>query len=172
MSLSVAVLWLAIYAIHRIFDSSNGPNLPLPVSSTSARYRAEQTATRVILDKLHLRVETNAFNKLHARCIARFTDSGNNKGSGAYGKKVLTLFYDAGSALGALGMIGALCIILWKAVNLLGTLATWFNASQPVEVSHLKRGLDVAGDLNNRNEASGPFLKPIVSQASETSIST
>ncbi|KZP28018.1 hypothetical protein FIBSPDRAFT_1039738 [Athelia psychrophila] len=166
LSLSVIVLWLAIYALHRIFDSSNDhSNLPLPASaaaSTSARYRAEESSTRVILDKLHLRVETNAFNKMHSRCISRFTGTGINKGSGARGKKVLTLFYDAGSALGALGMIGALCIVLWTSGNLLGTLVAWFNASQPVEVGHSKRGLDVAGDLNSRNEASGPLLKPII----------
>lgn len=171
LSLSVTVLWLAIYALYRIFDSSNGhSNLPPPASaatSTFARYRAEEPSTRVILDKLHLRIETHAFNKLHSRCIARFTGVGINKGSGAREKKALTLFYDAGSALGALGMIGALCILLWTAGHLLGTLAAWFNASQPVEVGNSKRGLEVPGDFASRNEASGPLLKPIVSHASD-----
>lgn len=166
LSLSVTVLWLAIYALHRIFDSYNGhSSLPLPASaaaSISARYRAQEPSTRVILDKLHLRVETNAFNKLHARCVARFLDPGINK-SGARAKKVLTLFYDAGSALGALGMVGALCIVLWTAGNSIGTLVAELNPSQSADVGHLKRGLEVAGDLNNRNEASGPLLKPIVS---------
>lgn len=166
--LSTIALWLAIYALHRIFNSSHDHfNLPQPAAATSsafARTRAWEPSTRITLHNLYLRIETKAFNKLHARWITRFGDA--DKSSGTSGKRMLTLFYEAGSVFATLGMIGALCAVIWTAWNLLAALSASFAFDgPPMKSGSTKRDLEVT-ELAIQVRTAGQLLKPIVSPMS------
>lgn len=165
LSLVITALWLVIYTLDRLCNhDSNGPrNLPLPVGVPSTRLRSSTSSTHIIIQHLHLRIQTNAFNKLHQRLCARFANR-----RFALAKKSLTVFYDAGSMFGVLGMLGALGIVIWTAGDLVRLLFGW-NFTLLVEAGsgYGKRSLDAvaAPTMQTHKSSSGSLLKPIVSNS-------
>lgn len=104
LSLCLTFIWLVIHVLNKFLLIRSRDLSLLPTASFGSRI----PTTRIFLKKLHLRVQTTAWNRHHEKLAARLAGKQSLKA-----KTLLAGFYDAGSALGLLGMIGAIGLLLW-----------------------------------------------------------
>lgn len=123
------------------------------------------SSVQITLKKLHLRVQTTAWNRTHDQLASRLANKHSVKR-----KALLTRIYDGGCVLGLAGMIVALCLLLWTAGNLCvslietsGQLSGRHEITDSVSRS-LKRALDdTQSSLSGPSKNAQAMLKPIVS---------
>lgn len=168
LGLSISFIWFAIYAVYgcllrRTHDASL---LPTP-SSTGPRRRDSFTTSSVQigLKKMHLRVQTTAWNKAHDRLASRLANKHSNKS-----KTFLKQFYNGGCFLGLAGMIIALGLLPWTAGNLSTSLIetsrqTWGRHEMADSVARsMKRTLeDTQVSQDGPSGGAIAMIKPIVS---------
>ncbi|RDX42017.1 hypothetical protein OH76DRAFT_1489006 [Lentinus brumalis] len=124
--LVLAVFWGLLYA-YRAHRRRKGPAsfLPAPPSSlTSASpLLFASRSTRITLHNLHLSAQLSSFNDIHLSASARLRRS--------RWKVLVTSAYDAGSILGAVGMVGSLVLLVWASIQLALSLYDQLYAIPP-----------------------------------------
>ncbi|THH15185.1 hypothetical protein EW146_g5250 [Bondarzewia mesenterica] len=142
--LYLCLIWLLFYGIIRA--RARPSILPNPLSLSPRRPRSlfSTDATRLTVNKLHLRVESTALNAYHDVFTARLT-------SRPYGRlrRILSAFYDSGTLSGAIGMFSCMVLLAWTVWQLGFTLLSSSSSSKtPGDVQavavHTKRGFDDA----------------------------
>ncbi|KAH9855522.1 hypothetical protein C2E23DRAFT_813672 [Lenzites betulinus] len=124
----LTIFWLALYIVryHRR-RASRITALPSLSSSTwpSSTELFRSSATRITLEKCHLRYQSTAWNALHQSSTARLA---KRRGW----RRALQLVYDVGSMLGILGMFASVLLLLWTTVQLSSALYTRFTHHEHV----------------------------------------
>lgn len=164
---------------HRLHHKSNSSLLPAPISSVPHQDEDvlySTPSTHITLSsKIHLRLETTEFNVAHERLAFRL-----NSREYLRWKTTLGAFYDVGSVMGVLGMMGAVLLLLVTCVSLLWTIyvrhsglnehgsnvqlgTNEYGAMNEPGMHHFKR------DLSAPTPRSGPFIQPIVRSLSSYS---
>ncbi|TFY51237.1 hypothetical protein EVG20_g11095 [Dentipellis fragilis] len=153
--LGLTILWLVIHSVptllHRVRTSaSRSTPLPAPLLSQSQHastfataptplYRSETTT--VTLSPFHLRLSTTAFNLAYDRFAGWLVRAPRTR-------RVLSLVYDLGTVVGALGMLVSIAYAAWTYFQLAGTL---FATHTPADAATglAKRGWEDApvGDI-------------------------
>ena len=110
---SLALLWAIIYAVNNRRRGKPG-RLPLPAYYTP---RTQTARYQVQLRPLHLIVETTAFNQTHDKFVWTLLRNPALK-------DILESFYDFGAALGVIGMLGGVGMLLWTTWKLSYLLLT------------------------------------------------
>ncbi|EMD32425.1 hypothetical protein CERSUDRAFT_99509 [Gelatoporia subvermispora B] len=147
-----SVFWATLHGAFFLLRRarSSGP-LPLPgLPSLRRRTSYDQDTIKagsltITLRKANLRVQSTALNASHdvlARSLAR-----------GRARRVLGAFYDLGSILGVIGMLGSFVLLLWTAVQLISGLSGARDAvsghlhdvvSAPAQTVRHKRHLEPA----------------------------
>ena len=99
---SLALLWAVIYAVNKRRQEKPS-RIPLPVYGTS---RAQGAQYQVKLRPFHVIIETTAFNQTHDKFAWTLLRNPASKG-------VLRPFYGFGAALGVIGMLGGVGMLVW-----------------------------------------------------------
>ena len=154
--LALLVRWqlsLELETANRILTSTlmlrhSRSRLLLPTPFLRIRYPFFQS-TKVILKKLHLRVETTACNSRH-HDLARLLVKKRTLA------RVLMFFYDMGSVFGIIGTIGSLCIMLWTCKEL---SAPFLGMVSLHKTSHGPMRRSIA---SSSTDTGSGFLEPIV----------
>ncbi len=111
--LVLAVFWCLLYA-YRAHRRRKGPASFLPAPSSSLTSASPllfaSRSSRITLHNLHLSAQLSSFNDIHLSASARLRRS--------RWKAMVTLAYDAGSIVGALGMVGSLVLLVWASIQL------------------------------------------------------
>jgi hypothetical protein len=134
---SVSILWIALHLFSR---STRGNVLPISASPFQKRH------TKVTLKHLYLHVQTTACNRCHEAVSVALRRHDKSKV-----RWFLTRFYDLGSIVGVLGMLGAFGMLLWTFAG----QAT--NLARRTTVGLAKRHSSPSVHQYR------PFIKPIVS---------
>ena len=117
VAFAVALFWILLHAFaRRAASTSSGTLLPHPLTSSRPRLRSHgrpttlfhTPTTRLTLSALALTLESTALNAPHDALAARLTRRRH-----APLRRALLVFYDAGTALGALGMAASLALLVW-----------------------------------------------------------
>ncbi|GLB41095.1 putative peptidase family M50 [Lyophyllum shimeji] len=161
--LALTLIWAAIYAVHHVLKPSRAHSL-LP-SSTNTRYSRcnvwNESTTQVHLSGLHLRIQTTAWNLPHDLVATSL-----KRGSRVRLGKALAQFYDLGSVMALIGMLGALGFLVasvgMTALSL--TRKVWNMSAAPAST-------DPTGDLVKRtvdglhlreSVPDGSWIKPVI----------
>jgi S2P endopeptidase len=110
----LCLLWAVIHALTYLLRLSRSRSL-LPVAFPRSRYSSivwRSSSTKLTLKKLHLRLETTAWNLKHDSLANLLV----KRKSWA---RCLTYFYNVGTVLAVLGMAGSLGILLFTCSPLL-----------------------------------------------------
>lgn len=170
LGISLALIWLTIYALNNYFlrrsQTRHSSLLPTP-TSTGPRIRnaLNVSSVQVTLTNLHLRVQTTIWNTYHGK-LASHLGSKQSTRINAF----LVRFYYTGSALGLLGMICAIGLLIWTSRDMAKSLfENYFHNSEHNQVPKsalrsVKRTLDEIQNLQNVSTGKQKsILKPIVS---------
>ncbi|KAF5342755.1 hypothetical protein D9757_014509 [Collybiopsis confluens] len=139
----IAFFWLAVHVLCRIYYKQNHASTLLPISNNSASRgrRCSSSTTTVTVNKIHLKIQTRAFNAgydyLAGRRLTRF-------------KHWASAFYSSGVVVGFVGMIVGLSVLVW----ITGTSAFQVFIA-PYKGSRLQRR-DFA------EEPGSSFIQPII----------
>jgi S2P endopeptidase len=145
LTLTLSLMWAAIHSLDYLFRHSRS-RLLLPTPFLRIRYPFLHS-TKVILKRLHLRVETTAWNSRHHDLASLLVKKRTLA-------RVLRLFYDMGSVFGIMGTIGSLCIILWTCKEM---SAPFLGMLSLYKTSHMKRSI-----ASSSTDTGSSFLEPIV----------
>ena len=116
VAFAIALFWILLHAFaRRAASTSSGTLLPHPLTSSRPRLRSHgrpttlfhTPTTRLRLSALALTLESTALNAPHDALAARLTRRRH-----APLRRALLVFYDAGTALGALGMAASLALLV------------------------------------------------------------
>lgn len=144
-----AGIWTTVHVVHYCLNSSR--DQPLLPSSRPSR-RRNSSGTSVILNKFHLRIQTSSWNSLHDVLTNRFARRRTLR-------KIIINFYNVGSIMGVLGMLGATVLMIWTCYQTAMLLLKSSAPPAPIEAPLLvKRGLDTTSSLSSET-----FVRPIVS---------
>lgn len=124
-------------------------------------------STRVILDKVHLRVESTAWNVRHNALSLWLSKTRSTAVKG-----FLLVLYDAGSIVGVIGMLTAMSLLGWTSVRL--GLALFHGPPdmnthvQPVQKAtlHAKRELNSGGSHGDTSYDGSVSVQLLVSSGS------
>ncbi|KAJ7705293.1 hypothetical protein B0H17DRAFT_1037545 [Mycena rosella] len=163
LGLVLLLLWTTIHGVN-YFARPRKSEFLLPTSRGLALARRrnhfwDTRTTQVVLTKLHLRVQTSAWNTQHDS-LARAVSSRPR----ASLRAALTYFYNVGCAMGLLGTLLSLGLLLWTCGNALVPLAraALLSLSPSLQSSPallLKRGLDSAVE---EAAARSTMIKPLI----------
>lgn len=165
---SAATLWVIIYAIKGARGRRNNRDA-LPSSVEQERQR-HSSRFEIEIKNLNIKAETTILNKRHEAVVARLS-----KGSNERLRSILRAFYDAGSAVAVLGLIGGFMLLAWTTVQSIHALIT---PEKVLPAGFIKRDLsdndapripEVVGSslsiqplVSSRILQSGHFLKVIL----------
>lgn len=153
--LVLLLVWTIIYGANYFVQHHTAKSLlPTPRGANSFGRRRnffwDTRTTQIILNKLHLRVQTSAWNSWHdtlSKAVAPRPGS-------ARLRSALTYFYNAGCVMGVLGTAISLGLLLWNCAQAAPPLIHGILApSSPGPL--LKRGAEVIAKAD-------PVIKPIV----------
>ncbi|KAH9942695.1 hypothetical protein B0H21DRAFT_750382 [Amylocystis lapponica] len=125
----LALSWLAIHLARRCAHRrASHASLPGAHSRSirGSRWSAS-THWQVSAHQLSIRVQTTAFNDLHDLVTAALAKPHNLRW-----RSLLSRFYDVGSVLGVVGLVGALCILIWTTARLASALMPGSHHTQPI----------------------------------------
>ena len=114
---ALSVFWALLYAFrHFRRRSSKQSLLPSPTSSSKSQSSdlLRTPTTRITLSNFHLGLHSTAFNPLLHHFATRLKSS--------RWRKLLNLVYDTGSALGVLGMLGSIVLLIWTTLQLFSSV--------------------------------------------------
>lgn len=123
---SLVLLWAIIYAVNKRRQGQSC-RLSLPVYGN---LRTQAARCQVKLRPLHLIIETTAFNQIHDKFAWTLLRNPALK-------DVLKSFYDFGAALGVVGMMGGVGMLLWTTWKLSYLLL----ATPPARGELVRRGV-------------------------------
>ncbi|KAL6303711.1 hypothetical protein BKA93DRAFT_734418 [Sparassis latifolia] len=135
--LSLCVFWAVVHLLYRIVSRAVRPRSILPTTSGAPRHVGDffkQSLTQVSLWKLHLRIQTTAFNSLHDGIISSF-----NQARGSVTRGALVALYDFGAVSGVVGLLGSMLLLLWTAMKSASSLRYFSSAVSLNSISALKR---------------------------------
>ncbi|KAJ6504274.1 hypothetical protein C8R47DRAFT_1104935 [Mycena vitilis] len=151
------LVWAIIYGANYFLQHRTSPSL-LPTSrgaSSLGRRRNhlwDSRTTQVVLSKLHVRVQTSAWNSSHDRLSNAIAARPSTRL-----RPALTYFYNAGCILGVLGTAISLGLLGWNCTRvLLPLIPNSLAPSAPTLL--LKRGLNVETAIPSHKTA----IKPII----------
>ena len=108
--ITLTLVWIAIHGLSHLLNLLRSRPSLLPAPFLRSRRPSavwHSPSFKVVLQKLHIRVETTALNSKHSA----FVDLLARNQSWA---RRLMLFYDLGAVFGVLGMIGSLGLLMWS----------------------------------------------------------
>ena len=168
ISLSLSLVWAAIYALHYLLAFSARRTL-LPTTNISRHRLPALTPapSKWVLKRLHLRFESFSWNASHDALSVALARRRNPW------SKHLKFLYNIGSITCCLSMIGSLAVLsaaLWQLISLLWTTLLYDSLSETPSKMLVRRSLSALVPAHTSPEPISPVLKPIVCQLSPLSL--
>ncbi|EPQ51547.1 hypothetical protein GLOTRDRAFT_140954 [Gloeophyllum trabeum ATCC 11539] len=148
----VALLWLAIHGLHKIFRSRRRDVLPLPTSSDRPS-RVSTTAFSLFLQPVYLRIESTGLNA-RLETLATYLSDRKNVNVRRLVKRV----YDVGAVLGVFGLALALAALTYATGETLFSVLAPANGTSPT-----------FNNLTKRSSSDSAFAEGTTPQASSYS---
>lgn len=166
----LSLIWAVIYVFYYLLLHIQSRSL-LPVPFSSGRRRIwDNTSTQLILNNLHLRVQTTTWNFQHDALSSRLASR-----RPSHARTFLSYFYNAGCIFGVVGLVGAIGLLFWNCGKMGSLLlenifpeSLHHQTSNPTIIP-VKRGLEAVSLLPAKDGGYGSpksYLKPIVSPLS------
>ncbi|KAJ7103756.1 hypothetical protein C8R44DRAFT_640486 [Mycena epipterygia] len=165
LALILLLVWTIIHGANYFLRPAKAQQSLLPTSRGAAslgrrrNYFWDTRTTQVVLTKLHLRVQTSVWNVRHDALSKAVSAR-----SGVRLRAALIAFYNAGCAMGVLGTLLALGLLLWNCGNVLVPLVrgmgviSMSSVAQPALLA--KRGLEL--DLGGEAAVHGTIIQPLI----------
>ncbi|KAI0644139.1 hypothetical protein C8Q79DRAFT_1002094 [Trametes meyenii] len=156
----LSAFWSGLYALryyrNRSRRISTLPTLT-PATWPSSTELFRSSATRITLSKCHLRYQSTAWNALHQSSSARLIKRGD-------WRRALRFAYDVGTALGVLGMVGSVLLLVWTTMQLASSIYSRPGAPDSIlqtGVLHKRDAFDNGDDVAHAAQAA-PALQLII----------
>lgn len=167
LALVLLLVWTIIHGANYFLRPAKTQQSLLPTSRGAAflgrrrNYFWNSRTTQVVLNKLHLRVQISVWNGHHDTLSKAVSAR-----SGAGGlRAALIAFYNAGCAMGVVGTVLALGLLLWTCANaLVPLLISVPPSAQPTLLA--KRALEL--ELGGETAAQRTLIQPLVCLLKQT----